>query len=269
MLMCPPDHFDYVEYVFNPWKLRSRACVQERARRQWDALYQTLVGLGVQVELLPPQPDLPAQVFTADAGLILGQRVFRSRLRKEARAPEAPYLDAWFAEHGFAAEAPPHGMYFDGAAEALFCGPLLFAGARQGSNGRADRHLAAIIDRPVLSLELIHPRFYHLDIFFCPLAPGEAMYYPAAFDDRSQHLLETNIPKLLAINEADAHRLGCNAVVVGKAVVMNAGCEQLASDLRAWGYEPVAVELDEFVGAGGSARCLTLPLDGEEAAVWN
>jgi N-dimethylarginine dimethylaminohydrolase len=38
--------------------------------------------------------------------------------------------------------------------------------------------------------------------------------------------------------------------------------------LRKWGFEPIAVELDEFLKAGGSAKCLTLRLDGEEAAVW-
>ena len=30
----------------------------------------------------------------------------------------------------------------------------------------------------------------------------------------------------------------------------------------------MAVELDEFLKAGGSAKCLTLRLDGEDAAVW-
>ena len=34
------------------------------------------------------------------------------------------------------------------------------------------------------------------------------------------------------------------------------------------GVEPVAVELDEFIKSGGSAKCLTLRLDGEEAALW-
>ena len=63
-------------------------------------------------------------------------------------------------------------------------------------------------------------------------------------------------------------RFACNAVVVGKTVVTNSGCEQLGADLRARGYEPVATELDEFLKAGGSAKCLTLRLDGEEAAAW-
>src|SRR5881275_3339825 len=35
----------------------------------------------------------------------------------------------------------------------------------------------------VLPLELVNTRFYHLDTCFCPLAPGEAVYFPEAFDD--------------------------------------------------------------------------------------
>ena len=41
-----------------------------------------------------------------------------------------------------------------------------------------------------------------------------------------------------------------------------------AASLREWGYECIFVELDEFLKAGGSAKCLTLRLDGEEAAEW-
>jgi len=51
--------------------------------------------------------------------------------------------------------------------------------------------------------------------------------------------------------------------------VTNTGCDRLAADLRKWGYEPVSVELDEFLKGGGSAKCLTLRLDGEDAAEWS
>ena len=40
------------------------------------------------------------------------------------------------------------------------------------------------------------------------------------------------------------------------------------ADLRRHGYTPRETPLDEFVKAGGSAKCLTLRLDGEEAATW-
>ena len=267
ILMCPPDYYG-IEYEINPWMNRSRGSEQEQSRRQWSALEETLRRLGVAIERLTPQPNLPDLVFTANAGLLFGRRFFSSRFRYDVRARESPHFDRWFAEHGFTVEHLPEGMYFEGAGDALFCGPTLFAGYRIRSDVRAHQHIARAIDRQVLAVELVNPRFYHLDTCFCPLAPGEAIYYPDAFDSYGRKVLKRHVPRLLPVVEAEANRFGCNAVVVGKTVVTNTGCERLAADLGAWGYEPVAVELDEFLKAGGSAKCLTLRLDGEEAAVW-
>lgn len=267
ILMCPPDYFG-IEYEINPWMSRAHGSSGELAHRQWRQLYETLCGLGVQVELMKPQQGLPDLVFTANAGLIFQNHFYSSRFRHEVRARETPHFDSWFAEHGFAVEHLPEGMYFEGAGDALFCGPKLFAGYRIRSDVRGHQHLGTVLGRQVLPLELINSRFYHLDTCFCPLAPGEAIYYPAAFDAYGRKVLETHIPKLLPVVEPEAHRFGCNAVVVGKTVITNSRCERLAADLRSCGYEPVAVELDEFLKAGGSAKCLTLRLDGEEAAQW-
>lgn len=267
ILMCPPDYYG-IEYEINPWMSRLHGSTPERARAQWQALHDTLLGLGVTVEDMQPQPKLPDLVFTANAGLIYGQRFFSSRFRHEVRARESPHFDAWFAAHGFTVEHLPEGVYFEGAGDALFCGPTLFAGYRIRSDVRGHQYLATLLGIQVLPLELVNPRYYHLDTCFCPLAPGEAIYHPAAFDAYGRKVLEGHIPNLIAVNETEAARFGCNAVVVGKTVVTNTGCEQLAQDLRSRGYTPVAVELDEFLKSGGSAKCLTLRLDGEEAAVW-
>ena len=82
-------------------------------------------------------------------------------------------------------------------------------------------------------------------------------------------MLEQHIATLIAVEEREAARFACNAVVIGKDVIVNAGSERLAADLRAAGYTCHFVELDEFIKAGGSAKCLTLRLDGEDAAEWN
>jgi N-dimethylarginine dimethylaminohydrolase len=160
-------------------------------------------------------------------------------------------------------------MYFEGAGDALFCGPTLFAGYRIRSDVHGHQYLARQLGKEVLPLELVDPRFYHLDTCFCPLAPGEALYFPPAFDSYGRKVLQSRVPHLLEVNEAEAVRFGCNAVVVGKTVITNTGCDRLTADLRARGYATVAVELDEFLKAGGSAKCLTLRLDGEEAAMWD
>jgi len=268
ILMCPPDYYG-IEYEINPWMSRARGSSPERARQQWTALYELLRGLGVTVELMTPQAGLPDLVFTANAGLVFGKRFFSSRFRYEVRAREEPYFDAWFAEHGFTVEHLPQGTHFEGAGDALFCGSILFAGYRIRSDVRGHYYIGEKIGRQVLPLELVNTYFYHLDTCFCPLASGEAIYYPAAFDSYGQKVLQTYVPRLLAVSEEEAKRFGCNAVVVGKKVVLNTGCPRLAADLQSWGYEPLATELDEYLKAGGSAKCLTLRLDGEDAAVWD
>ena len=267
ILMCPPDHYG-IEYEINPWMKVEHGATRERARAQWLKLHDTLRGLGVILELMTPRPGLPDLVFTANAGLVFQNRFFSSAFRHEVRARESPFFDAWFAEHGFTVEHLPEGVFFEGAGDALFCGRTLFAGYRIRSDVRGHQHLGKVLNRLVLPLELVSPHFYHLDTCFCPLAPGEAIYYPGAFDSYGQKVLQTQVPNLVAVDEEEAKRFACNAVVVGKTVVTNAGCDRLHSDLRRMGYEPVGVELDEFLKSGGSAKCLTLRLDGEDAAVW-
>ena len=267
ILMCPPDYFG-IEYEINPWMSRAHGSTPERAQRQWRALHDALGGLGVRIELMTPQAGLPDLVFTANAGLVFGQRFFSSRFRHEVRARETPHFDAWFTEHGFAVETLPDSMYFEGAGDALFCGKTLFAGYRIRSDVKGHQYLGEALERMVLPLELVDPRFYHLDTCFCPLAPDQAIYFPGAFDAYGQKVIEKHIPNLVKVGEAEAARFACNAVVVGKTVILNAGSDQLARALEAWGYRCVAVELDEFLKSGGSAKCLTLRLDGEDAALW-
>ena len=48
----------------------------------------------------------------------------------------------------------------------------------------------------------------------------------------------------------------------------NTGCPQLQRELRRRGFQPRETPLGEFVKAGGSAKCLTLRLDGDDAAAW-
>jgi N-dimethylarginine dimethylaminohydrolase len=268
ILMCRPDHYG-IEYEINPWMSRSRGSTPERAARQWRDLHDALRSLGVAVELMTPRQGLPDLVFTANAGLVFKKRFFSSRFRHEVRAREEPYFDAWFAEHDFSVEHLPEDLYFEGAGDALFCGPTLFAGYRIRSDVRGHQYLAKQLGKEVLPLELVDPRFYHLDTCFCPLAPGEAIYFPPAFDTYGRKVLQNRIPNLLEVHEEEALRFGCNAVVIGKTLITNTGCERLAADLQKLTYQTIAVELDEFLKAGGSAKCLTLRLDGEEAAVWD
>ena len=267
ILMCPPDHYG-IEYEINPWMNRSLGAMRELAYHQWRSLRTALRGLGATIEELEPRPGLPDLVFTANAGLILGKVFLSSRFRHAVRARESPVFESWFTQQGFEIEHLPTDMYHEGAGDALFCGDILFAGYRQRSDATAHQWVAHRFNLRCLPIELVNPRFYHLDTCFCPLNRETALYHPAAFDSYGRRVLESHIPKLIPVEEDEALRFGCNAVVVGSSVVHNAGCPKMAESLREAGFTSIAIELDEFLKAGGSAKCLTLRLDGEEAAGW-
>jgi N-dimethylarginine dimethylaminohydrolase len=238
------------------------------AKTQWHGLHQALQDAGATISLLSPVAGLPDLVFTANAAMIYQQRAILSHFRHEQRQGEEEFDAAWLAAQGFNVERLPPEVYFEGAGDALFCGDTLFAGYRLRSDAHGLQLVGQMIGKRVIPLELVDPYYYHIDTCFCPLAPGEAIYFPPAFDDYGRRVLAELIPNLIEVAEAEARSFACNAVVVGRTVVTNTGCPLLHDALRERGYTPVATPLGEFVKAGGSAKCLTLRLDGEEAAAW-
>jgi N-dimethylarginine dimethylaminohydrolase len=267
ILMCPPDFYG-IEYEINPWMNRLVASDSVESHRQWQALHDTLCELGVQVERLAPVPGLPDLVFTANAGLVFHRTFISSRFRFGVRQGETPLFDRWASEHGFSVVTLPPGLNFEGAGDALFCGDTLIAGYRFRSDARSHQRVGEMLGVQVLPLELVDPRFYHLDTCFCPLDEDSAIYYPGAFDDYGRSVLSGQIARLIEVSAEEAVSFSCNAVVVGKAVVLNDGAPKLARALNDLGFEARPLRLTEFIKAGGSAKCLTLRLDGEDAASW-
>jgi N-dimethylarginine dimethylaminohydrolase len=267
ILMCPPDHYG-IEYEINAWMDKSRQADHALAIEQWNGLREKLEAVCAKIEIIQPGEGLPDMVFTANAGLVHHDEVILSRFRPEQRRGEEPLDQAWFEANGFSVRLLPEDTFFEGAGDALFCGDTLVAGYRQRSNARAQQLLGDMLGCHVIPLELIDPYYYHLDTCFCPMAPGLAMYFPGAFDEYGQQVLNANVEHLIEIDADEAPHFAANAVVVGKTVVTNVGCPKLHDQLRRARYEPVETPLTEFVKAGGSAKCLTLRLDGEEAANW-
>lgn len=267
ILMCPPDYYG-IEYEINPWMDRHVGSDPGLARTQWRALRDVLLRLGVRVETMDPVPGLPDLVFTANAGLVYRDWFVVSRFRFGVRQGESPLFERWARGQGFAVVSLPDGYFFEGAGDALFCGETLFAGYRFRSDVRSHQWVADRLGVEALPLELVDPRFYHLDTCFCPLGEGAAIHYPGAFDDYGRSVLKARIPELIEVSSDEAVSFSCNAVVVGRHVVLNAGVPRLTRALERAGYAVHPVELTEFIKSGGSAKCLTLRLDGEEAAGW-
>jgi lysine-ketoglutarate reductase/saccharopine dehydrogenase-like protein (TIGR00300 family) len=260
-LMCAPDHYD-VDYVINPWMEGNiHKSSRDRAVEQWNKLYNVIKDHAI-VDLVAPEKGWPDMVFSANAGLVLGENVVLSRFLHKERQGEEPYFQQWFAENGFNVYTLPKDLPFEGAGDALLDreGRWLWAG--YGFRSELDSHpfLAKWLDIEVISLRLMDERFYHLDTCFCPLANGYLLYYPGAFDSYSNRVIEMRVApeKRIAIMEADAVNFACNAVNVDSIVIMNKASDGLKSRLAEVGFQVIETPLTEFLKAGGAAKCLTL-----------
>jgi len=262
-LMCSPKLYE-VNYVINPWMKGNVHCSDRgRAMAQWGQLHRALTKIA-QVELLEPQPGSPDMVFTANAGLVHRGMVALSSFLHPERQGEEAHFRRWFGESGFRMSTIPRETPFEGEGDALFeaDGSRLWAGHGIRSRESSHRHLSETWNIEVISLRLTDPRFYHLDTCFCPLFRGYLMYFPQAFDTESIAKIETRYPeeKRIPVSEPDALRFACNAVNVGRVILVNSVSSQLSGELEKRGFRVVQVPLTEFLRAGGAAKCLVLRL---------
>jgi lysine-ketoglutarate reductase/saccharopine dehydrogenase-like protein (TIGR00300 family) len=260
-MMCPPDHYD-VDYVINPWMEGNiHKSSFDRAKEQWYKLYH-VIKEHAQVDLVTPAKGWPDMVFTANAGLVLGDKAIVSRFYHKERQGEEPHFKEWFENNGFTVFELPRDLPFEGAGDALFDreGRWLWAGYGFRSELDSHSYIAKWLDTEVLSLRLIDERFYHLDTCFCPLSNGYLLYYPPAFDSYSNRLIGMRVPaeKRITIEEADAVTFSCNAVNINHVVIMNHPSESLKNRLGSVGFTVIETPLTEFLKAGGAAKCLTL-----------
>ncbi|VDK45548.1 unnamed protein product [Cylicostephanus goldi] len=129
-----------------------------------------------------------------------------------------------------------------GAGDALWGGAghrTLFTGVGPRTDVRALKDLVEKLNDgtpfKVMGCRLVDPRFYHIDTAFCPLNDELAMYFPHAFDPITRHNMH-NETGLLPVSEKEAQNFACNAVVVGRNVIMNHQNDETANQLEKLGF---------------------------------
>ena len=175
LLVCAPDHYQ-IAYEINPWMSVKRGADPTVARVQWTALMAMLEkNCGATLEPIEPVAGLPDMVFTANAGIVAGRTVVLSQFRYQERRPEETQFERWFEARGYKVKRLPPGLYFEGAGDLLGTKDTWFGGYLQRSDIHAFRYVGEFLGREILPLELVDPRFYHLDTCFCPLSGGEVI----------------------------------------------------------------------------------------------
>jgi N-dimethylarginine dimethylaminohydrolase len=273
-LMCPPKHFA-VTYTINPWMdpagwSKNARALTAAAQREWERLRGALIDLGASIELAAPLPGMPDMVFTANSAVVLDRRALLAHFRHAERQLEQPQ----FAREFRALQARgvidrvdtlPAGLVLEGAGDCVWdrARDLFWMGHGQRSDEAGREAVADLFGVETVALELVDPRFYHLDTALSPLPRGEVMYLPAAFSRASQGAIAARVEPSQRIEVAidDACRLAANAVAINDTLLM-AGCsERLRGALNERGYRVIKTPLASFLRSGGGAFCLTLRLD--------
>jgi N-dimethylarginine dimethylaminohydrolase len=254
-LMCPPEYFT-VEYAINPWMHPDQPADPVLALRQWQGLRDAFLRLGHTVHTIDPLPGLPDMVFAANGATVIDGQVLGARFRYPQRAAEGPAYLGWFAENGYPVTAAR--LVNEGQGDIVFDGHTILAGHGFRTDADFADELGARYGLPVLSLRLVDPRFYHLDTALCVLDADTAAYYPAAFDDASRATLISHFAELIEAKDEDAEVLGLNAISDGRHVVLPRQAAGLARQIADQGFEPVPVDMSEFLKAGGGPKCCTL-----------
>jgi N-dimethylarginine dimethylaminohydrolase len=272
--MCAPDSFE-VSYTINPWMQPQEWAAQapeltHAATKGWQALVATFKQLGAQIEFVPPVAGLPDMVFTANAAVVLDRKALVARFRFPERQGETEHFAAFFDElaaKGYldGVSVMPEGLCLEGAGDCVWdpvhkCFWL-------GYGPRSDQAAAALVEQTfgqtVHALELVNPRFYHMDTALCPLTGGEALVVESAFSAAGLDLIRSIIgpDKIIAVPPDDAATLSANAVCLGTDIVLCDASPALEAMMTQRGYRLHRVPLQPFALSGGSAFCLTLALD--------
>ena len=254
-VMTPPQFFA-VDYAINPWMDTATPVDAAVAVAQWQKLRDTYLRLGHVVDLVDPVPGLPDMVYAANGGLIVNGTAVVARFKYPQRQHESVAYADWMRSRGYDPVQTHH--VNEGQGDLLPVGEKILAGAGFRTDPRAHAEIAEIFGRPVVSLQLVDPRFYHLDTALSVLDDTTIAYYPPAFTECSRAQLETLFPGAIVVESADAYAFGLNAVSDGRHVVHPRAAVGFAEQLSQAGFEPLGVEMSELLKGGGSVKCCTL-----------
>ena len=264
ILVCPPEFFD-VWYEINAWMDIHNTPHKARARSQWWAMYNALLSSGAQVQRIEPHPRYPDMVFTANAGLVRKNSIILSNFKHEQRQGEQFLFKKWFVEHGYNIIELPPDVCFEGEGDALFFKDLLFMGHGFRTDIESHKHIGRVLGVECVSLELVNPKFYHLDTclftsdtqvcFYKDALTPESLRY--AMGRLINYVSKNNLTvKITSVSKEDADNFICNSIEIRKRIVSPVfNCDKVFGIGR-----HRFCDMSEFKKSGGAVKCLTLKL---------
>tara|TARA_R110000868_G_scaffold235273_9_gene489148 strand:- start:6678 stop:7574 length:897 start_codon:yes stop_codon:yes gene_type:complete len=271
VLLVNPSQFD-VKYVINPHMAGHIGDVDKGvALEEWTTLKEAYEGLGLYVHEVVGAEGYPDMVFCANQSLpnITAdgtKQVVMSVMHAPQRKGEVPHIQEVYEESSYEIMHLDESKFtdFEGMGDAIWHHKkrLIWGGYGFRSTSDVYRHISDTFKTPVIALELVDERFYHLDTCFCVLNEKTVMIYAKAFTNEGLKLIRTIFPKVIETNDHEAAELfACNATCAdGKNVFIQKGCVEANQAMEEAGFIVHEFSTDEYLKSGGSVFCMKMLL---------
>lgn len=265
------------DFAINPYMDSSLAIDPAKAAAEHQAIRQAFESAGIIVEQTPAPPYCQDGVYTANWGLVRGNKAVLSSLPNKRQA-EQPFAQKALKAHGKELIEAPY--RFSGQGDALPCGDLLFMGTTYRTDPQMHHFIAEQLGYRVISLQTIPSRdangmpitnavtgwpdsfFYDLDLALSVLRPNLIAWCPDAFVPESQaKIQQLDIEKIEVSFEEATKGFACNLVSTGETVIMSANAPLLQAAIEAKGLKTITPQITELAKGGGYIRCVSLSLD--------
>ncbi|MEK6857613.1 MAG: arginine deiminase-related protein [Nanoarchaeota archaeon] len=262
-LMCKPTHLHEISYQINPFMKKGEKIDNSLALKQHSNLVKILEENGAEVEFLEPQEGLIDMIFTANAGIVYGDKFILPNFKHAERRSEVQHYMEWAREQGYEVVSLPTDVFFEGRGDVTWIDDKnMFLGfGEMRTNYEAIDALQKVMPNVnIIPLRLVDERFYHLDTCLQVLNNREFLYYKKAFDELSVKKIEKEASQKFTLAEDEALTYICNSIKFGNKLVADKCRWVSESYLNYEGYQVQQVDLSELRKGGGSARCMVLEI---------
>ena len=223
------------------------------ALRQWRAYVDALGAAGWEIIEVPPANDCPDAVFIEDTMVVYNNVAVIARPGADPRKPEILDAEKTVESLGYSINRirPPGTL--DGG-DVLKVGHTVYVARGGRTNAEGIRQLRAILE-PIGATVVAVPitKVLHLKSAVTALPDGTIVGWPPAVDD------PMTFPRFMPTPEES----GAHVVLLGgNRLLMSADCPKSATLFAELGYEPVIVDISEFIKLEGCVTCLSVRLRG-------
>ena len=222
----------------------------ERASAQHGAYVAALRSTGVDLRILPPEPDLPDAVFVEDTAVVVDECAVVSRPGIDSRRPEVETMHPVLAAIRPVVRISEPGTLEGG--DILRIGRTIFAGQTPRTNGEGTRQLAAALE----------PHGYEVK----PITPTGCLHLKSAVTYIGDETVLINpdwidvdlFSRWQCVPIAPEEPFGANALLAGGVVHVAASAPRTRAKLDALGFRTATIDTSEFEKAEAALTCLSL-----------